>query len=133
MRRIVSYIRNNRGQSMVEFALVLPVFLLLVAGMMEFGRVMNQYLVVTEAAREGARSAAVGNDDATVIAAVNAAASTINQGQLTVTISPSPTRTPGDPVTVTVSNPVELITPLISQFFAQNPVTVQGKAVMRVE
>lgn len=132
MRNISCYLRNHRGQTIVELALVLPVLLLIAAGTMEFGRVLHQYLVVTAAAREGARSAAVGNNDATVISAVRAAATVIDKGELTVTITPS-ARVRGNAVTVTVSNPVQIFTPLISQFFPKNPYAVQGTAIMRVE
>ena len=131
MLQIDQYIKNHRGQSMVEFAIVLPVFLLLVFGMMEFGRVMNQYLVVAEAAREGARSAALGGNDGTVTTTVKAAATTIDEGQLTVSIFPA-VRVRGNSVTVTVTNKMQIITPVISAIIA-NPYTVQGKTIMRVE
>jgi Flp pilus assembly protein TadG len=47
--------RGHRGQAMVEFALILPVFLLVVVGMLEFSRAWNLHQVMTDAAREGAR------------------------------------------------------------------------------
>jgi Flp pilus assembly protein TadG len=46
---------RGRGQSLVEFALVVPLFLLLVAGMIDFGLGLNASITVTNAAREGAR------------------------------------------------------------------------------
>ena len=61
MKNIYSPIRNSKGQSLVETALVLPLLLLIVFGTIEFGRVFNAYLVVSNASREGARAAAVGN------------------------------------------------------------------------
>lgn len=51
--------RDEAGVSAVEFALVLPLLLLLVIGTIEFGRVWNQYQIYQGAAREGARCAAV--------------------------------------------------------------------------
>lgn len=50
---------------MVEFALVAPVFLLLLFGMVEFGRAINAYLVLTHVAREAARTAVVANAEIT--------------------------------------------------------------------
>ena len=47
------------GQALVEFALILPVILLLVVGMLEFARAWNLHQVMTDAAREGARRAAI--------------------------------------------------------------------------
>jgi hypothetical protein len=50
---------NRRGQAAVEFALVLPIFLLLVVGMLEFARAWNLHQSITDAVREGARRALV--------------------------------------------------------------------------
>jgi hypothetical protein len=49
--------RQTRGQALVELALILPVILLLVIGMLEFARAWNLHQVITDAAREGARRA----------------------------------------------------------------------------
>ncbi len=46
-------IRNQRGQTMTEFALILPVFALLLLGIIQFGVAFNHYLTVTDAARAG--------------------------------------------------------------------------------
>ena len=124
--------KRNRGQAIVEFALILPIFLLLVLGSMEFGLVFHQYQIVTSASREGARVATLGGTDAEVVAAVNAAASTINSGALSTTISPA-TRVRGNSVTVTVTNPGTVQTPLIAQLITPNPYPVTGKTVMRME
>jgi Flp pilus assembly protein TadG len=128
---IIRPLRNSRGQALVEFALVIPIFLLLVLGMMDVGIVLNQYLVVTEAAREGVRSAALGSSDTISIAVAKSAAATIDQGNLQVSVLPT-VKIRGASVTVTVSNPVKIVTPLISAFFPAN-FQVQGVAVMRVE
>jgi Flp pilus assembly protein TadG len=52
-------ISTASGQALVEMALILPVVLLLVLGMIEFGRAFNAHQAVTDAAREGARQAVV--------------------------------------------------------------------------
>ena len=52
---------GERGQAMVEMALILPVLLLLIIGMLEFSRAWSAKQVVTDAAREGARLAVVQN------------------------------------------------------------------------
>ena len=51
--------RNERGQALVEFAIVLPMLLLLLLGIVDFARAWNVYEVLTDAAREGARIAVV--------------------------------------------------------------------------
>lgn len=128
---IKQMIKNNRGQALVEFALVLPVLLLLIVGSMEFGLIIHRYMAVAEAAREGARSAAVGGSNATVTSVVTAAASQIPADQLIISVTPG-TRVRGEGVTVTVGTPVHTITKLISPFFPAG-FTVQGIATMRVE
>jgi len=132
MQRILGYLKNRRGQAMVEMALALPVLILLLLATMEFGRVLHGLLVVTQAAREGARSMAVNEGSATAISRIQAAAPTLDPAQITITIEPlTPAR--GQPVTVTVVHPVQIITPLISEIFPENPFPVTGTAVMRVE
>lgn len=59
MNRRVRQPRNSRGQSLVEFALVLPIFLLLLFGLVDGGRLVYQHSVLSQAAREGARLASV--------------------------------------------------------------------------
>ena len=57
---------ERKGQSLVEFALVLPILLLIVVGILEFGIAFRTFQVVTNAAREGARTAVLGTDFETV-------------------------------------------------------------------
>ena len=57
-------VRSDRGAVAVEFALLLPVLVLLVFGLIDFGRVLNAQITVTQAAREGARLAALENPNA---------------------------------------------------------------------
>ncbi|MGE0598266.1 MAG: TadE/TadG family type IV pilus assembly protein [Dehalococcoidia bacterium] len=51
--------RTEAGQALVEFTMILPIFLLLLFGLVDFGRAFYTWLIVTNAAREGARVAAV--------------------------------------------------------------------------
>lgn len=132
MSSIRRALKKRRGQAMVEFAMVLPIFILLVMGIMEFGLLFHEYMVVTAASREGARAAAVGGTDAEVTTAAKNAASSVNKGLLNATVTPS-TRLKGTSVTVTVSNPVKINTPLISAMFPVNPILVSGSTVMRME
>lgn len=146
MQKISRYVRDRRGQALVEFALILPAFLLLVVGMIEFGAVMHDYITVAEAARAGARLAILvpAPSDTAVIAAAKSAAPSIDPAKLTVTVSPGlGGRTTGQPVTVTVSYPIVIPYPTIPNIFSSNPndsfrilpnvVPVTGTAVMRKE
>lgn len=132
---VFQYLRNNKGQSMVEMALVLPVLMLLLFGILEFGLVFHEYLVVTAAAREGARTDAIGSDYTVVENAVKEAARTVDRGSLDIVFDPvdETARVYGDPVTVRVRNPIQITTPLISAFFPQNPYIIESAAIMRYE
>src|SRR5262245_37924584 len=55
MNRRVPHVRSERGAELIEFALVLPLLLLVVLGIVDFGFVFQRLEVVTNAAREGAR------------------------------------------------------------------------------
>ena len=64
--------RSARGAELIEFALVSPVVLVLLGGILDFGFLFNNYTVVTNAAREGARMAAIpGSAEADVKERVN--------------------------------------------------------------
>ena len=66
-RRSTAHRRKSLGQSLVEFTIMLPVLLMMLSGLIEFGILLNYYLDVIDAAREAARFAADGDpirDDA---------------------------------------------------------------------
>src|ERR687888_909114 len=60
-RRVLRRCRDERGVALTEMALVLPLLLLLLLGMIDFGKAINYWLDETHLANEGARWAAVGN------------------------------------------------------------------------
>lgn len=123
---------KNRGQALVEMALVIPILILLVFGMMDFGRVFNAYLVTTQASREGARSAVLNKTDSEILDAVTAAGKTIDLVPADVTVTPAYPRTRGVPVTVTVTKNIPILTPKLSQFI-NTTYTVSSQTVMRME
>ena len=56
--------RGERGAALVEFALAVPLLLVVIAGIVDFGFVFQRYEVITNAAREGARLASLPGYDA---------------------------------------------------------------------
>ena len=54
---------GSRGQSLVEFALILPIFLLMIMGIVDAGRLIYTFNTVSNAARDGARIAIVNQSD----------------------------------------------------------------------
>ncbi|MGQ9556954.1 MAG: TadE/TadG family type IV pilus assembly protein [Desulfurispora sp.] len=127
---------NQRGQTLVEIAIILPLLILLLMATIEFGRIFFTYLSVTSAAREAARSTVISaqKDDSTIRQRVEDAASWLTARDLAVEISPAAenSRTSGVPLTITVSYPVVLYTPLFSQIMP-NPFTVTAQTTMRIE
>jgi len=81
---------DERGQSLVELALVLPLLLLLVVGIIDFGRAYNNYIIITNAAREGARAASHFPDQPEYVKTVvrqEAADSGLDAEAISITIS----------------------------------------------
>lgn len=103
--------RREQGQTMVEFALVMPVLLLVIFGIIQFGVLYNDYISLTDATRIGARKAAVsrqtGNPVGLATAAVRNSASDLDQAKLAVNVSAT-VWAPGADVTVETSYPYEV-------------------------
>ena len=103
--------RGDRGAAAVEFALVMPLLLLLVFGIIDFGRAYNMQIMLTQAAREGVRVAALGGTagDATT-RTLNAAAPVTG---ITVGVTACPTTvTPTSDAEVFAMRTYNYITPI---------------------
>lgn len=128
--------RSTRGQAVLELALVLPILLLLVFGIVEFGRIFNASLIITQAAREGARVGVVGGIDTEIEDTVRGIAAVLDGARLQVRTEPPElpggTRTRGESLRVEVDYSVPLIAPVISEIIP-NPYPLQASATMRVE
>lgn len=87
-RRDASW-RKRRASTLIEFALIVPVLLAVVMGIIEFGWQVRNQLTIANAAREGARYAAVGKQTTDVIARIRSMAATIPgaPNSLTITIT----------------------------------------------
>lgn len=127
MRR---WLRSERGQTMVETAMVLPILLILIFGMIDFGRAFNAWITVTNAAREGARVAATRQDATAINARIDAAMGSLDY--------PSPVLSnvggvSGSAVSVTVETTVDIMTPLIGDIIGGGSVTLSETTTMRLE
>ncbi|MDP4182990.1 MAG: pilus assembly protein [Bacillota bacterium] len=126
-------IKKKQGQAIVETALVLPIVLLILMGIIDFGLMFNNYLVLNNASREGARKAAVGGSDVEISSLVTDLTSNMDGSKLSMTIYPSESlRKRGDQVSVTVEYDNVLITPVISALLNKK-IHLKAKTVMRVE
>jgi Flp pilus assembly protein TadG len=112
MTKRLSTLRNDDGQAITEFALVLPILMAILLGIIQFGIIFNNYITLTDATRAGARKAAVSrflNDNgASAKTAVEDSAQGLDQSVLdpTISVTASPDwSTAGNQVTVTASYP----------------------------
>jgi len=96
---------------MVEFALILPVLIMLVFGIIEFGRAFNANISLTHAAREGAREYAITQDATAGRAAATGAATSLNTGDMSFAISSCNF---GDPATMRITYPFTFSIPFVS-------------------
>jgi Flp pilus assembly protein TadG len=103
-------LRSQRGQSLTEFALALPILVLLLFAVIQFGIVFNNYVTLTDATRAGARKGTVGrqvtNPQSSVINAVRSSATDLKQSDLSITVTS--TWKPGADVTVTATYPYSI-------------------------
>lgn len=120
------------GQSLVEFALVLPILLLMLAGVLDLGRYYHSFILVTNAAREGARYGSMNPNDST---GINASIQNAVSGS-DVTICPTCVgisypqgNSPGNPIRVTVRVSVGTLAGSILGF---SNLTLQNYAEMAI-
>lgn len=119
--------RGERGASAVEFALVVPLLLVLLLGIVEFGRVFNAQLQLTSAARESVRVLAIQKQRDPAISTAKLAAPNLNPALADSNILIPATPCSGTPdATVTITYSVSLISGLFVK-----TIPLQAKAVMR--
>ncbi|MGI9649199.1 MAG: TadE/TadG family type IV pilus assembly protein [Acidimicrobiia bacterium] len=141
---------DEQGAVLIEFALVIGLFFLLVFGMVDFGLAINSKTQMNNAGREGARLGTVALDPAVVEARVREAADNLDQAVLVVTVTcerpdntlcngpgfpPGDLRhgTAGDSVLVTLDYQYNLITPLPGFIDSDNKIDLQTVTEMRIE
>ena len=127
----------DRGAAAVELALLLPVLLLLVFGIVDFGRALNAQITLTQAAREGARLVAL--NEASVTSRTQAAATGLSNVTVTVVDSCPAGATGGTDAVVKVSYSFSFVTPVgkVAAMFGGSgygsPITLSAQGVMPCE
>jgi Flp pilus assembly protein TadG len=116
---------KSRGAIAVEFALVAPLLLALITGVVEFANIFNSQISVTQAAREAARTMAVKNSQPDAKAAAVAGAPGLDTGNFVYSFSAA-TCTPNATVKVTINYPVPTLTGLFGGSF-----NISGVGAMR--
>jgi Flp pilus assembly protein TadG len=144
LRRLGGLGRDDRGAELIELAMIFPILMLLVAGMVDFGFLFQRYEVVTNAAREGARIAVLpGYGDADVQQRVRDYLTTsgLTESPTVVLTYPAPVTLPSGGVVQTASVVVEypsrfsFIGPIAAMVGGSGwgIVTLRAASVMRLE
>ena len=126
---------RSRGAAAVEFALVLPLLMMVVFGAIQIGTLFNRQQGLHAAAREGARIAALPLTTQTEITAATTSAldGVVLAGSPTITITPNVTQPcenrPGEPVVVEISVPTALEIPM----YGTVTKTLKGRGEFRCE
>jgi Flp pilus assembly protein TadG len=135
-RRLSSACRTDqrRGAAVVEFAIVSPIFFMLILGMIEIGRALMVQQVLINASRVGARQAAMlTSSEAAVLSAVTGYCTGVGVSNVTAAVSPNPaTAAAGSPITVTTSVAFGNVSWLPAPWFMGGK-TLTSSAVMRKE
>ncbi|MEA4831297.1 MAG: TadE/TadG family type IV pilus assembly protein [Oscillospiraceae bacterium] len=128
-------LKTESGQSVVEFALMLPIFLLLVFGIIEFGILFNMKLSVTNCAREGARYAALHSEESSLESTIESRVRRLAVfGDIDVAVSFSnPSNHKSGDVTVTVTAQANALTPVGDLLFSNGRLILTGTVIMKVE
>jgi Flp pilus assembly protein TadG len=130
--------RNRRGAAAVEFAIVAPVFFMMVFGMIELGRAIMVQQILTNAAREGVRVGVLDSPTPTASVVTTTVTNYLQKAGIagaTVTIDPSEPTTAGygAPVTVTVQIPFSSVSWLPAPWFLKSTTQLKASTVMRRE
>ncbi len=128
---------RERGQTLVEFALILPIMLLLIFALVDFGRGFYTWLIVTNGAREGARVGATQQDYNAIMTRIRQATDTLDEDRMTVTLT-NVQGPRGEPITVDIRYDFDWVTPIgpilnIVSGGNLGEVTIRGYASMRLE
>jgi hypothetical protein len=121
---------GERGSAVVEFALVLPLLLLVSLAIVQVGIVARDQLLVVEAARAGAREASIDLDGGAVRSAALAAAPSLDRSRVEISVRRAGGL--GEPVVVTVGYGSTIAAPLVG-LFLPSEVRLTATATMRQE
>lgn len=122
--------KKEDGQSLVEFALALPLILLLLVGVIDFGRVIYTHLQMELVTQEAVRLGGLGESDEAIRTYAKNQFHVGDASLLTVNISPAGTRKSGTYVTVELVYPEKLFNPLGDYAV---PYKVKTSSMIRVE
>ena len=124
---------DDRGQALVELALVLPILLIVALAIGALSEIGVARLALTHAAAEGARTAALTNDDRLANASIAAASAPLRSGAIEVTIEPTAAQRGSDPRGTLVLVHLRYVIAAPLSFIGLPAFVVRGDAARSVE
>jgi hypothetical protein len=121
---------SHRGSAAVEFALVLPILFVVLLGLIQVGLLARDELLVQQAARIGARQAAISSDGTSVRAVAVGGSGGLDGDRMTVAIAGGAAQ--GDPVSVSVTYDALIAVPFVDWLFPPS-VSLSASATERRE
>ncbi len=129
---------NKRGQAVIELAITLPILILVLCAIIDFGWIFTNKMFITYSSREGARfgivNATQANVSALITTRINSMAPSFLKDKITVTITFSDAYDirAGD-ISVKVSSVVKALTPVVGVFTTDQSIPMDSVCVMKIE
>jgi len=131
-------IKNNDGSALIEFALIAPLLIIFIAGIIEFGFILNAKIVVNSASYEGARAASLNKEPEkeAISAVLNYVGSNMPGWSYEERLKTDVVYEglmPGDLVTVKVSYSIPLFFRKIIPYFDEDSFSITGESTVQIE
>ena len=127
---MLARLRREHGQDLVEYAIILPILLLLLLGILEFAMIVFSYNTIGDAAREGARYGVIHPTDT---AGIDTAARRLTTGLNPAWLTINRSLPGGNFVRVEVTYDAHLVTGLIAGVLGQPTMRLRAVATMQIE
>ena len=132
-RRKHLWCKREEGQSVVEAALVIPLLILILCGIIDFGWIFSNQLTVNNCSREGVRYAIVNSTASNLLSAVTAKVKAVSGTGDTSNVAVAlQFINSNQDITVTVTKTVHVLTPIAGIFVPNQAVTLKSASTMRV-
>ncbi|GAA0182623.1 hypothetical protein SH2C18_49690 [Clostridium sediminicola] len=125
--------KKRKGQAMVELALVIPILLLILCAIIDFGRILYASIHLNMITQEAVRMGGLGKSDYEIVEFIDQKVDLVDKDKIQTNITPSDLqRSSGDYVTLNITYEVKYITPIIN-IFIPTPFEINTQSTIRVE
>ncbi len=138
-------LKKEHGQAIVEFALVLPIVLLLIGGIIDFGWIFHNKITANNACREASRYVAIhyyypsgeivgdiNNAKTKATSIISGTFPTVTEADVNVTKSPDDAVS-GEKITVNFTVDIDILTPILSTILGEDQFSISSECTMRIE